>query len=197
MITFALVISFYALRATTHQIAIDRAPAIFGAMIPARCDDAPQASMIGSWPHSTMPHAPAAPCLKEIAAFPDMFSPFRWRLLAQFSNSYESRQIDLLASDADTTAPRTSVRYPNQWSEPVMTAATGHVGQIFLGFSRFPAARSVRQPDDRTLVRWVDLRFVASSLASGQRGSSFFTASADVSTDGRILSEQLGDPSTR
>ena len=37
-----------------------------------------------------------ARCLVEIAAMPDFISPFRWRLIAQLSNGYEVRDLDLL-----------------------------------------------------------------------------------------------------
>ncbi|MDR1990904.1 MAG: metal-dependent hydrolase [Acidobacteriaceae bacterium] len=207
IVALTLTVAFYALRATTHQIAIERAPAVFGAMIPARCDGATEPFLVSAWPRGADPHAPnapASPCLKEIAAIPDMLSPFRWRLLAQLSDSYESREIDLLPGSTDATAPLVSTRYPNQWPEPVMTAATSHVGRVFLGFARFPAARFIHETDGRTTVRWSDLRFVmapsrnsqpGSGFATGA-GSGFFSATVSVGADGKILSEQLGIPTT-
>ena len=49
-----------------------------------------------------------------------------------------------------------TLRYPNVWTPPVMQAATTHVGQVFLGFSRLPAARSAvdeGRHDDGSLDR--------------------------------------------
>jgi len=37
---------------------------------------------------------------------------------------------------------RTTLRYPNVWTPTVQKAAATHLGQVYLGFSRLPAARS-------------------------------------------------------
>ena len=59
---------------------------------------------------------------------PDFISPFRWRLIAQLSNSYEMRDVNLLAGsaseDASLATRMLSVRVPNQWTPPVVAAST-------------------------------------------------------------------------
>ena len=79
---------------------------------------------------------------------PSFTSPFRWRIIAQMSNAYEIHDIDLL--DKNFTDPayasdapwRMTLRYPNVWTPTVQKAATTRLGQVYLGFSRLPAARS-------------------------------------------------------
>jgi hypothetical protein len=193
-----LMIAFYALRATTHHFAIERAPEVFGGAVPARCADAvPAGAILDSWPqrgHRAPRDLQADQCLVDVAAIPDLLSPFRWRLLAQLSDSYEVRQIDLLAPE-EPGAARLSTRYPNQWTPAVMRAASSSdVARVFLGFSRFPSARSVRDSDGTTIIRWSDMRFVAPTVRSGQRGSGLFTAVVRVGPDGSISSERLGEP---
>jgi inner membrane protein len=196
-----LMVAFYALRATTHHLAIARAPEVFGRAVPARCADAvPAGAILDSWPerdHRPPRDRQAEQCLVEVAAFPDVLSPFRWRLLAQLSDSYEVRQVDLLVP-GEPGAARVSTRYPNQWTPAVVTAASSSdVARVFLGFSRFPSARSVRESDGTTIVRWSDMRFVAPTVRSGQRGSGLFTAVVRVAPDGAISSERLGEPLRR
>jgi hypothetical protein len=136
-------------------------------------------------------------CLIEIAAMPDFVSPFRWRLIAHVSNAYEVRTVDLLsgAGSRKTTSDvrLVAIHYPNVWTPPVVTAARAPTAQVFLGFSRFPAARSIVAADGASTVRWTDLRFV-SDLAPGirERAGSLFGATIQVSPEGTILSERLG-----
>ena len=86
---------------------------------------------------------------------PDFFSPFRWRMIAQLSNAFEVRTVDLL-SDAERS-PTSDVRlvavhYPNIWTPAVFQAAQSPTARVFLGFSRFPAARSVVAADGGATV---------------------------------------------
>jgi hypothetical protein len=136
----------------------------------------------------------------EIAAMPSFTSPFRWRIIAQLSNAYEIHDIDLL--DTAFTDPasmseapwRMTLRYPNVWTPAVMRAAATHVGQTFLAFSRFPAARSAVDSHGITTVRWTDMRFVGGVLALDQPapGTGLFTATVRIAPDGTILEELLG-----
>ena len=66
---------------------------------------------------------------------------------------------------------------------------------MFLGFSRFPAARSAIDSDQVTTVRWTDVRFAGGPVALDQRGgrSSIFTATVRVAPDGNILEQFLGN----
>jgi len=66
---------------------------------------------------------------------------------------------------------------------------------VFLGFSRFPAARSAIDKDQVSTVRWTDVRFAGGPVALDQRGgrSSMFTATVRVAPDGSILEQFLGN----
>jgi membrane-bound metal-dependent hydrolase YbcI (DUF457 family) len=194
----------YGVRAAAHERAIAIAPRVFGPLLPPRCDPAPAAAglTIDRWPR-TAPSAPSGPatrCLIEMAAMPDLGSPFRWRLIAQLSNAYEIRDVNLL--DAVFRTPsgagamwRLTLTYPNQWTPAVVQAAGTRVAQAFLGFSRFPAARSFVDRDAVTTVRWTDVRFSAGPRPPGAPSDSvanLFTATVRIAAGGRILDAQLG-----
>ena len=115
-------------------------------------------------------------CLVEIAAMPSFMSPFTWRIIAQMSNAYEIHDIDLLDQPlprAATTRIRRAVAADAALSERVDAGGpdrrrTTHLGQVFLGFSRFPAARSAVDAhgvDDGPLDRHAVRRAVRSPAA--------------------------------
>ena len=131
---------------------------------------------------------------------PSFFSPFRWRLISQLSNAYEMHDVDVL--DGRLRRPpqpgeaqwRVTVRYPNLWRPPVYAAAAAPVAQAFLGFSRFPAARSLFDPGTGlTTVRWIDMRFAAGLTLDQRLGrSSLFQATVRVNPEGRVVDERFG-----
>lgn len=189
----------YGLRATTHHLALERAPQVFGAPLPAPCAGLAPQGPVDRWPRDAVGETSeaVATCRLDIAAMPDFISPFRWRLIAQLSNSYEIRDVDLLdgltgAAPPTSTVRRISTRYPNQWTPAVAHAARSDVGRVFLGFSRFPAARSLREADDRTVVRWSDMRFASGVARNGQRSSGLFSTVIEVGPGGEIYSQRLG-----
>jgi hypothetical protein len=186
----------YGLHAFAHHRALTVAPATFGAL-PAPCPDSePQGALIDRWPRPSniAPRDRAATrCLVEIAALPDFVSPFRWRLVAQLSNGYDVRSVDLLAPDS-RRAPGgrlTSTYYPNHWTPAVQKASASRFAQVFLGFSRFPAVRSEIDGSGNVLVRWSDIRFDAET-AGRRRGANLFGATIQIGADGTIRSERLG-----
>jgi membrane-bound metal-dependent hydrolase YbcI (DUF457 family) len=192
----------YGFRAAAHERAMAIAPRVFGPLLPPRCDTAPSPAglMIDRWPHGDPSRAlgPATPCLVEMAAMPDLGSPFRWRLIAQLSNAYEVRDVNLL--DAVFRAPagamwRLTLRYPNQWTPAAVHAAGTRVAQTFLGFSRFPAARSSVDREGITTVRWTDVRFSGGPRPPGVPNDSIanvFTATVRIAASGQILDARLG-----
>ncbi len=130
---------------------------------------------------------------------PTFLSPFRWRLVAHLSNAYELRDVDLL--DARLQQPdggrdvfwRMSVRYPDRWTPPVFRAAATPVARVFLGFSRFPAARASEDPTGAAIVRWNDMRFAGGLFSlSAPRRPDPFTVTVRLAPDGAILQQQLG-----
>jgi hypothetical protein len=135
----------------------------------------------------------------EVAAMPSFFSPFRWRLIAQMSNAYEMHDVDVLDSrlrrpPGAAEAPwRVGVRFPNVWTPVVNTAAAARIPRIFLGFSRFPAARTFTDRDTgETTVRWTDMRFATGLTLDQRAGVNLFTASVRLDRDGRVIDQRLG-----
>jgi hypothetical protein len=192
----------YGLRIGAHREALEAAPRIFGPTLPERCDSAgTQGPFLDRWPI----HGPLSGrdigqrCLLEIAALPTFTSPFQWRLVAQLSNAYETRDIDLLdlalrSPPAAPEAPwRLVQRVPNRWTPAAHHAARSHTAQIFLGFSRFPAVESHTAPPG-VIVRWNDVRFTVAAPRTPVDAprASFFTATVAVAPDGRVLEERLG-----
>jgi len=191
----------YGVRAASHHTAVARASDAFGARLPEWCGSSVRPSWaIDRWPRfpaNTQHATDGSRCLVEIAAVPDFISPFRWRLIAQLSNGYEMRDVDLITGRGlSTEALRTrilSVHVPNQWTPAVTQAAHARTAQVFLGFSRFPAARSVVAEDGTATVRWSDLRFVQGMLDDPRQfRRGLFGATVVVSPEGRIVEERLG-----
>jgi membrane-bound metal-dependent hydrolase YbcI (DUF457 family) len=202
-IVLTLMAANYGVRAVAHHQALELVPRLFGPTLPQPCDPpSPSASPIASWPRATVPTSPPAGkrCLVEVAAMPSFTSPFRWRIIAQFSNAYEIRDIDLLdarfrSPDADSEVLwRLTLRYPNVWTPAVQKAAATHLGQVFLGFSRFPAARSAVDAHGITTVRFTDVRFAGGVVGLDQPVGRVnpFTAMVRIGADGQILEESLG-----
>lgn len=191
----------YGVRAGAHYTAVARAPQAFGSRLPAWCEQSIRPGLgVDWWPRfsDTSPRDRAARhCLVEIAAIPDFISPFRWRLVAQLSNGYEVRDIDLLSGDGldrdDVGSRSLALRVPNQWTPAVEKAAAAPHARVFLGFSRFPAARSVVDEDGTATVQWVDMRFSSGDPDDARalrRG--LFGATVIVGPDGTVMTDRLG-----
>jgi membrane-bound metal-dependent hydrolase YbcI (DUF457 family) len=198
VLALGLMVVNYGIRATAHHEAIARAHQVFGAQLPASCPNGTPDSPFEQWPRKTEPVAAdgASRCLVEIAAMPDFLSPFRWRLIAHLSNAFEVRTVDLL-SDTDRATSSdvriVAIHYPNVWTPAVFQAAQSPVAQVFLGFSRFPAARSVVGADGAAIVRWNDLRFASDTAPSiRERAPNLFTATVQLDPAGKVVHERLG-----
>ena len=202
-IVLALMAANYGLRATAHYQALDVAPRLFGPTLPELCDapSTDEGSRFESWPRVTPPSppAPGRRCLVELAAMPSFMSPFRWRIIAQMSNAYEIHDIDLLDSqfrnpETESEAPwRMTLRYPNIWNPAVERAGTTPLGQTFLGFSRFPAARTATDTHGVTTVRWTDMRFAGgvAGLEQPTRSVNPFTAMVRIDSNGKIIEQRI------
>ncbi len=201
VLTFVAVI--YGVRGAAHRQALDLAPILFGPTLPPRCDAPEGNAWLDTWPKPTpSPRPDGRRCLVEIAALPSFASPFDWRIVAQMSNAFELHDINVLdgrfqgVSDPEADGGhfwRQSIRYPNVWTPVVTEAATTRIGSVFLGFSRFPAARTANDSTGAATVRFTDVRFVSSTPAD-QRGprSQLFTATIRFDGQGRVTSETLG-----
>ena len=209
-IVLALMAANYGVRAAARHEAIALAPRVFGPLLPQPCDaDRAEGPLVVRWPEDddppnpTPPRAPvgASRCLADLAAMPTFLSPFKWRLIARMSNAYELRDVDVLDSklrrpvEAGEAPWRVAIRYPDQWTPTVKTAAAAPLAQTFLGFSRYPAARwTVDRQTGVVTVRWTDMRF-ANGLVLDQRvgrGNTLLGATVQVSANGEILGARLG-----
>ncbi len=202
-IVLALMAANYGVRAVARYQAIGLAPRVFGPTWPQRCDTGPQddRGLLSAWPRSRPTlDANGRRCLVEVAAMPSFFSPFRWRLIAEMSNAFELRDVDVLDSrlrqpaQAGEAPWRVAVRYPNRWTEDAQQAASARLPQVFLGFSRFPAVRAVTDPrSGETTVRWIDMRFAAGLTLDQRVGrSSLFTVTVRLDREGRVIDQTFG-----
>jgi membrane-bound metal-dependent hydrolase YbcI (DUF457 family) len=192
----------YGVRAAAHRQALDLAPRLFGPTLPQRCDPSSSTSIVDSWPRRAAPSSPppGKRCLVEMVAMPSFTSPFTWRIIAHLSNAYEIHDIDLLdrryrEPESGSEAPwRLTLRYPNVWTPVVEKAAATHLGQVYLGFSRLPAARYAVDAHGATTVRWTDMRFAGGAFALDQPGprTNPFTAAVRIDADGHVVEESLG-----
>jgi inner membrane protein len=123
---------------------------------------------------------------QEVAAIPTFFSPFSWRVISKQADRYELADVNVLWPESGTI----SAQYPNVWTDAVFHAARSPVAQIFLGFSRFPAVRTLPAPDGHTVVQWNDMRFVTDN---GNSRNGLFTATVWIDREGRVLDETLGE----
>ena len=196
VLALGLMMVNYGVRASAHHEALARAPEVFGAQLPGPCRDIPSDLPFERWPRRSQPVASDSRCLVEIAAMPDFLSPFRWRLIAHLSNAFEVRTVDLLSDNERSTSSDVrivAVHYPNVWTPAVFQAAQAPVARVFLGFSRFPAARSVVGADGTATVRWNDLRFTSDTAPNlRERAPNLFTATVQLSPEGKVVGERLG-----
>jgi hypothetical protein len=209
-IVLVLMAANYGVRAVARYQAISLAPRVFGPTWPQRCDGGAHddRALVSVWPRdvnvtptvglSTSLRA-GTRCLVEVAAMPSFFSPFRWRLIAQMSNAYEMHDVDVLdarlrrPAGAEEAPWRIGVRFPNAWTPAVTAAAAARIPQIFLGFSRFPAARSFTdRATGETTVRWTDMRFATGLTIDQRTGANLFTVTVRLDPDGRVISQKLG-----
>jgi membrane-bound metal-dependent hydrolase YbcI (DUF457 family) len=198
-IALLLTATDYGVRAFAHHQALTLAPRLFGPLMPQPCDPHVAAPAIPYWPRAPVtPLASGKPCLLDVAAVPTPFSPFRWRVIAELSNGYDLHELDVLDARLQRPAEpgeafwRRSVRYPNQWTAATFVAAATPMARRYLGFSRFPAARSFVDPSGMATVRWSDMRFAAGffSLTPGSpRGADRLTFLVRLAPDGRVLEE--------
>lgn len=194
-IALALMMGNYALRAWSHHQAIELAPTAFANRLPPPCADAvPPGSWIEWWPRPTAGtprDRNAEHCLVEIAAMPGFTSPLSWRLIARLSDGYELKDVTLQDSEPSTSL--VSTRYPDRWTPAVLAAARSPIARIFLGFSRFPAARSVADASGEVVVRFADMRFVMNRLGDQRpQTGGMFGATIRVNSPGDVIEERLG-----
>ena len=183
-IVLTLIAANYGLRAELHARALHHASA---GSLPAT---------ISAWPDLPWPKLPGDhpcshdPCALTTAALPTFGSPFRWRIVRQFSNGYRLSEVNLL----------TDFEQPIGWMPdddgPVVDMARQAAApRTFLAFSRFPAAH-VDHLDRETIVRMSDARFLDVPIGRRVeefRPGGFFTVTVRVDPEGKILEDRFGN----
>lgn len=195
-IAFAFMLGNYALRGFFHHQAVKMAPRVYGPL-PAKCTADEPAFGPERWPQDGVDLEPGTPrpCLLSVAAMPTFLLPTAWRVITQLSNGYEIHDLDLLnvgfrrASDA----PQVRLHFPNEWTQPTWVASATRLGRIYLGFSRYPAARSSIDDAGTTTVRWIDMRFAGGALRLERPPRREpFSAVVRFDRTGRVIEERFG-----
>ena len=128
----------------------------------------------------------------ETAAIPTFGSPAAWTIITRLANGYELHDLNILAPPSPGM-PRTRRYFPNEWTPAVWRASETRLGQIYLGFSRFPAARSFVDADGSAVVRWNDMRFVTGPLRTNQPTErTTFSAVVTIDPSGKVIEERFG-----
>jgi hypothetical protein len=200
LIVLILMAANYGVRAAAHQRAIDMAPRVFGPLLREPCVGAPRRRPLDRWPRQSTAVEETNPsrhepdngrCLLEVAAMPGFLSPLEWRLVAQLSNGYYVRTINLF----EPTFEANDRLVPNQWTPVVFRAAAARPAQVFLSFSRFPAVRVSVDHAGTATVQWTDVRFSggpAPPRPQNDGRGDLFGARVQVMRDGQIQTSQLG-----
>ncbi len=169
----------YALRAGAHAAALRQAVAIEARPGVAREAGSSVFRYLNSNPPAALP-----------AALPTWFSPFRWRVIMRVPGGFEVREINLLSEGHDADA----VAFPDESGAIVERAATAPLARVFLDFSRFPAAETMKHHDGDVTVHWYDLRFSErrTDMADGRHHTSPFAVWVRLSPTGAIKGQGLG-----
>lgn len=151
------VVAHYTVRATLHDVAIDRAG---GAQPLMRLD---------TWSSSPLAEKlrPCGPSSQDgdgsdqrltcgVVALPTFLSPFEWRILKRFPGGYEVSAMDLLGRPA-RHAP---IFYETARGVTIDEALQNPRARVFMAFARLPVAQLVRAEGDDLVVGLQDLRFV-------------------------------------
>jgi inner membrane protein len=175
-----LVAAGYAVRASAHDMALERAIAI-------QSRAASAAVAYPGWTfHYLNPDNPA----RLPAALPTWTSPFRWRLITRVPAGFQVRTFDLLRGALEDDA----IVFPDVAGAVVARAATAQIARVFLDFSRFAAADAMRHQNGDTTVHWYDMRFAERpvSSADGRHYTSPFAVWIRLSPTGAIVGQGLG-----
>ena len=202
VLALTLMVSYYGVRAVSHDLAIDASARAFGPRLPAPCEQSTPGATISRWPKDApLAIPPGAPrCLMDLAAIPTFGSPFDWQIIAQTSNGYDLHTISVLdrrlrsSADPPVALWRMTRHTPNAWSPAAREAASTDTARTFLDFSRFPAVRTDAQRDGSSVVRWTDLRF-SDTYPLRRQGTDrrdIFTAVVRLDPRGRATEESLG-----
>ena len=188
-VVLALMAANYVIRGVAHHQAL--VIAHVSRPVPDRCSpQTPSWFSAKQWPPEV--RSDGTSCPLEMAALPTFGSPLAWTIVATLPNGYELRDLNII-DRPDPTAPPTRRHFPNEWTPAVTKASQTRLGQIYLGFSRFPAARSFVDRDGSAVVRWTDMRFVTGIRRTEQgTGRIPFSAVVQLDPSGMVIEERFG-----
>jgi len=179
-VTLVVMASYYGLRASTHELAMQQAVAREAA---AGVSAAPRNGRLFAYLDRERPASLPA-------ALPTVTSPFRWRLITRTAEGFEVAEIDLRHADH---VRGEALRFPNHEGTLVVEAAAAPTARAFLGFSRFPAVEVMRHRNGDVTVHWYDMRFGQAAPKGDPRTAiSPFGAWVRLTADGRLLDQGLG-----
>jgi hypothetical protein len=102
--------------------------------------------------------------------------------------------VDLLDTRLSGAGPgswRVTLR-PNVWTPAAIAAAATPAAQVYLGFSRFPEARTFVDRAGGATVRFNDMRFAATIFGQPGRRAEPFTLTTELRPDGEVVGQTLG-----
>lgn len=188
-VVLALMAANYVIRGVAHHQAL--AIARVGGPVADRCaPQAPSWFLPERWPPEV--RTDGTTCLVEMAALPTFGSPVAWTIVASLPSGYELRDLNII-DRPERAAPPTTRFLSNDWTPAVVKASRTRLGQIYLRFSRFPAARSFVDRDGSAIVLWTDMRFVT-GIRRTEQGTERTAFSAVVRLDpsGTVIEERFG-----
>ena len=179
----------YAGRATLHAKAISRALELEQAL--------PGGQALNARPPTVFRYLGGAAPAALPAALPTGISPFRWRVIVRARGGYAVAEVNLRDTDPGwrNRAASSALWFPNDSGPFVERAASARLGQVFLNFSRFPAAEIVTHANGDLTVHWYDLRFAQSRVPVGndhRRHTSPFGAWVRLTRAGSVVAQGLG-----
>jgi inner membrane protein len=190
----------YAARGSLHHLALMRAASeLPPAPAVSAWADTPQGKLpfdrpcAAGWSGSReRPDPSGQACPVDRAALPTVLSPFRWRLVREYSNGYAIAEIDLL-SRSRRDEP-TWQWHPSEADNWVRAARQAPLASTLLRFSRFPAARVVETHSDGVVVRIEDVRFLPGADAAGEerRARGLFSVLVRLGPAGQVLEQRFG-----
>jgi membrane-bound metal-dependent hydrolase YbcI (DUF457 family) len=171
----------YLMRAGAHEAALKAAVARQETRLAAGASERPGTV----FHYLNTSHPSAVP-----AALPTLLSPFRWRVITRTPRGFEVGEVNLLSPHA-VVEP---IAFPDEAGPTIDRASAAPLAQVFLDFSRFPAAETIRHRDGNVTVHWYDLRFAerAEDEGDGRRHTSPFAVWIRLSPTGAVLGQGLG-----
>jgi membrane-bound metal-dependent hydrolase YbcI (DUF457 family) len=170
----------FAARAAAHGMALEKAVAI----------QSRATSTAVAYPGRTFHYSDTGNPARLPAALPTWTSPFRWRLITRVPAGFQVQSFDLLRGALEDDA----IVFPDMTGADVARASTAPIARVFLDFSRFPAADTMKHQNGDTTVHWYDMRFAErpASSADGRRYTSPFAVWIRIAPSGEVVGQGLG-----